>query len=335
MFQFSGFGISLTKPQGENTNVLLRAISLRPPVSTDGNAPPDAAALALGALDAAAEAPGATDAGVDGAVVPHAPTMSPTMAKPDSNRTVLRGLSRRDAVPFARPPLAPIRMLNDSSSYGDLDTVANALQSFPDRAGNLQCDGRRCQETYPEPWRNILSTGHVRVLRRGQPIMADTLVYIGRRVIQLFLVILVAGTVNFMIPRMIPGDPVDTALASLAARGGSVQFDAALLKADWNAKFGFDQPLHIQYINYWSDVRKGRPRQVARELPAAGHRQDRVGHPMDGRPARRVARSSPSSSGRSRAPSSRGRKSPRVVGIPRTALPAAVARSRTTCWRSS
>ena len=28
-------------------------------------------------------------------------------------------------------------MLNDSSSYGDLDTVANALQSFPDRAGNL------------------------------------------------------------------------------------------------------------------------------------------------------------------------------------------------------
>ena len=87
--------------------------------------------------------------------------------------------------------------------------------------------------------------------------MADTLVYIGRRVIQLFLVILVAGTVNFMIPRMIPGDPVDTALASLAARGGSVQFDAALLKADWNQKFGFDQPLHMQYINYWTDVAKG------------------------------------------------------------------------------
>lgn len=87
--------------------------------------------------------------------------------------------------------------------------------------------------------------------------MADTLLYIGRRVIQLILVILVAGTVNFMIPRMIPGDPVDTALASLAARGGAVQFDAAALKADWNEKFGFDQPLYKQYINYWSDVAKG------------------------------------------------------------------------------
>ena len=87
--------------------------------------------------------------------------------------------------------------------------------------------------------------------------MADTLIYIGRRVVQLFLVILVAGTVNFIIPRMIPGDPVDTALASLAARGGSVQFDAAALKADWNAKFGFDKPLHVQYINYWTDVAKG------------------------------------------------------------------------------
>ena len=38
--------------------------------------------------------------------------------------------------------------------------------------------------------------------------MADTLAYIGRRLIQLFLVIWVAGTINFIIPRLIPGDPV-------------------------------------------------------------------------------------------------------------------------------
>ena len=43
--------------------------------------------------------------------------------------------------------------------------------------------------------------------------MADTLVYIGRRLVQLILVIFVAGTINFMIPRMIPGDPVQALLA--------------------------------------------------------------------------------------------------------------------------
>jgi peptide/nickel transport system permease protein len=87
--------------------------------------------------------------------------------------------------------------------------------------------------------------------------MSEWLGYIGRRLIQLFLVIVVAGTINFLIPRLIPGDPVDTALASLAARGGSQSFDAAALKTSWNAKFGFDKPLVTQYINYWSDVAKG------------------------------------------------------------------------------
>ena len=87
--------------------------------------------------------------------------------------------------------------------------------------------------------------------------MSEWLAYIGRRLIQLFLVILVAGTINFLVPRMIPGDPVDTALASLAARGGSTTIDAVALKKSWNEKFGFDKPLVTQYFNYWSDVAKG------------------------------------------------------------------------------
>jgi peptide/nickel transport system permease protein len=87
--------------------------------------------------------------------------------------------------------------------------------------------------------------------------MADALGYIGRRLIQLILVIWVAATINFLIPRLIPGDPVDSALAQLAARGGSQVFDAVALKASWNEKFGFDQPLFNQYLNYWSDVSKG------------------------------------------------------------------------------
>jgi peptide/nickel transport system permease protein len=107
--------------------------------------------------------------------------------------------------------------------------------------------------------------------------MADTLAYIGRRLIQLVLVIFVAGTINFMIPRMIPGDPVDTALAQLAARGGSQTFDAVALKKSWNEKFGFDKPLYSQYINYWSDVAQGNlgyslvnfPQPVTQKIAAA------------------------------------------------------------------
>lgn len=84
--------------------------------------------------------------------------------------------------------------------------------------------------------------------------MADVLRYVGRRVIQLLIVIGVAGTVNFMVPRMIPGDPVAAALAKMQANGGQVAFDAAKLVAEYNAKFGLDQPLWNQYLNYWSDL---------------------------------------------------------------------------------
>jgi peptide/nickel transport system permease protein len=87
--------------------------------------------------------------------------------------------------------------------------------------------------------------------------MADLLAYVGRRLIQLLVVIWVAGTVNFLIPKMIPGDPVDTALAQLAARGGTQSFDAKALKVVWDKKFGFDQPLYSQYVNYWTDAVQG------------------------------------------------------------------------------
>ncbi len=37
--------------------------------------------------------------------------------------------------------------------------------------------------------------------------------YIVKRVLQLILIVWVAVTVNFIIPRLIPGDPVESALA--------------------------------------------------------------------------------------------------------------------------
>lgn len=87
--------------------------------------------------------------------------------------------------------------------------------------------------------------------------MADAARYVGRRLLQLLLVLFVAGTLNFLVPRLIPGDPVASALARMQASGGSQSIDAERLAAVWNQKFGLDQPLHQQYINYWTDLFQG------------------------------------------------------------------------------
>ena len=87
--------------------------------------------------------------------------------------------------------------------------------------------------------------------------MSDAVRYIGRRVVQLLLVIWVATTVNFMVPRMIPGDPVQSALAQMQVSGGSVSFDATALAEEYDRKFGLDQPLWNQYLNYWTDLLHG------------------------------------------------------------------------------
>ena len=87
--------------------------------------------------------------------------------------------------------------------------------------------------------------------------MTAIFTYIGRRLIQFALVIFIAGSINFMIPRLIPGDPVDSALARLSSQGGEVSVDAEKLKAVWNERFGLDQPLHVQFVNFWQDVLRG------------------------------------------------------------------------------
>ena len=58
--------------------------------------------------------------------------------------------------------------------------------------------------------------------------MADATRYVGRRFLQLLLVIWVAGTVNFLTPRLIPGDPLAAAFARMQASGGQAGFDVAV-----------------------------------------------------------------------------------------------------------
>lgn len=78
--------------------------------------------------------------------------------------------------------------------------------------------------------------------------------YLIRRVGMFLLVIFLAVTVNFMIPRLMPGDPIEQQLATLTATGGGQIGDLEAMASAYRARFGLDQPLWIQYVNYWWDI---------------------------------------------------------------------------------
>jgi peptide/nickel transport system permease protein len=61
-------------------------------------------------------------------------------------------------------------------------------------------------------------------------------------------------TVNFMIPRLMPGDPLEQKLNTLMATGGGQMGDVSAMADAYRERFGLNQPLWKQYINYWWDV---------------------------------------------------------------------------------
>lgn len=76
-----------------------------------------------------------------------------------------------------------------------------------------------------------------------------TVAYIGRRVAVFLLVVWVAATLNFVIPRFAPGDPIGAMLSRMAQQGASVAGSAEII-ARYRAEFGLDEPLIVQYLKY-------------------------------------------------------------------------------------
>jgi peptide/nickel transport system permease protein len=83
--------------------------------------------------------------------------------------------------------------------------------------------------------------------------MGDTFAYVGRRFLNLLIVVWIAGTLNFVIPRLMPGDPVEQAFTTMATLG-QTQLDVNELKARWEKTLGLDAPVYVQYINYWTGI---------------------------------------------------------------------------------
>jgi peptide/nickel transport system permease protein len=71
-----------------------------------------------------------------------------------------------------------------------------------------------------------------------------------RRLLFLILVIWVASTIIFFIPRLSPRNPVRQRFAQLAQSGGFSPRDLEVIIKAYNLKFGLDKPLWQQYVDY-------------------------------------------------------------------------------------
>ena len=78
--------------------------------------------------------------------------------------------------------------------------------------------------------------------------------YAIRRILTFIAVIWVAASLNFFLPRLATGrDPIRSRLGMQAATGASVSGIQELVDS-YQAKFGLDEPLYLQYVRYLGDV---------------------------------------------------------------------------------
>jgi peptide/nickel transport system permease protein len=74
--------------------------------------------------------------------------------------------------------------------------------------------------------------------------------YIGRRFVQSLLVLMLVSVATFSLAHAVPGDPIETILGERAA--GDPEIRAAAER-----RYGFDQPVHMQYIYYMRNLFRG------------------------------------------------------------------------------
>lgn len=78
--------------------------------------------------------------------------------------------------------------------------------------------------------------------------------YFQRKLLVYGLTFFAAVTINWMIPRFMPGDPVSSMLAR-ASVGQPAAVEA--MRAHYTGLFGFDRPIWEQYVNFWASLLRG------------------------------------------------------------------------------
>src|SRR5437773_8114428 len=78
--------------------------------------------------------------------------------------------------------------------------------------------------------------------------------YIARRFGVFLLIVWLAATLNFFLPRLSGQDPVRATLLQQAQLGGYVQAGLEAMVKEYERRFGLDRPLWVQYVAYLGDV---------------------------------------------------------------------------------
>lgn len=78
--------------------------------------------------------------------------------------------------------------------------------------------------------------------------------YLLRRVGVFLLIVWIAATLNFFLPRLSGQDPVRMKLLQQAQLGGYVQTGIEAMVKEYDRRFGLDRPLWVQYLAYLQDA---------------------------------------------------------------------------------
>src|SRR5699024_7955108 len=151
--------------------------------------------------------------------------------------------SRDSGFPPHQPPL-PTGTARPSTGRG-----------LPDPAGHKYRPGRARRGSSPHTAVRVAPPSeHTARPARRHHLEEHVWRYIGRKSFVYVLTFVVAVTVNWMIPRFMPGDPVRSMLSR-----ASVSNPEALERMTnyYSEIFGLDTPLHQQYLSFWAGLFRG------------------------------------------------------------------------------
>ena len=77
--------------------------------------------------------------------------------------------------------------------------------------------------------------------------------YVIQRVGMFLLTVWLGATIIFIVPRLMPGDPVTATVGRMISQGSTVENADELISA-WRARFGLDDPLPVQYLKYLGNL---------------------------------------------------------------------------------
>jgi len=81
--------------------------------------------------------------------------------------------------------------------------------------------------------------------------------YLLRRIGFFLVIVWVAATVNFLLPRLTGQDPIREKLMREALLGGATQTGLEEIIKVYELKFGLDRPFYVQYFAYLGDIVRG------------------------------------------------------------------------------